>query len=61
MEDGKSSTVLRVTEETPCLNLVQEQQRQDRDLNDLINYLCDKILPDDKQAARNVHEEICTS
>ena len=38
----------------PCLKLVQEQQRQDKDLSDLMNYLCDKTLPDDEQAARNV-------
>ena len=54
VEDGKPSTVLRVTEETLCSNLVKEQQRQDRDLNDLINYLCVKTLPDDEQAAENV-------
>ena len=50
----KCATALQVGEEMPQLKLVQEQQSQDKDLSDLINYLCDKTLPTDERAARNM-------
>ena len=54
VENKESTTVLQVTKETPCLKLIQEQQKQDQELSDLIEYLCDKLLPSDGQTARNV-------
>ena len=53
VEISGTTTVLQVTKESPCFK-IQEQQRQDKELNDLINYLCDKSLPNDGQTARNV-------
>ena len=51
LDNREKPSVLQVSElqEEPLLKCVQEQQRQDKELNDLINYLQKKELLMDEQ------------
>ena len=54
LTETENRRVLHMTEEVPCLQLVQEEQKKDKELSELMNYLKDKLLPSEEHAAKQI-------